>query len=263
MTPNALTRAARRILRPLVHLMLRHGVSFNAASQLLKELYVDVASQDFGIPGRKQTLSRISTLTGLTRKDVRKALDAEHVDLSAINQKYNRAARVLTGWVRDARFRDASGLLRTLPFENGSPNFSELVHDYSGDIPPRAIADELLRVGAIKRDADDRLELIEHAYIPANDTTEKLNILGTDVAALIKTIEHNIYGDGEPRFQRKVSYDGISAAQLDGVRTELRLIAQTALERMDMLLAKNTSAPSADASNCRVGVGIYYFEERT
>jgi hypothetical protein len=258
---ESLTLAVRRILRPLVRLLLRHGVSFHALSDLLKQLYVEVAEHDFVLAGRKQSASRISTLTGLPRKEVKRAQDRAAVDLGAANQQYNRAARVLTGWSQDARFHSELGGPRTLPFE-GELSFTAVVREFSGDVPPRAIADELLRVGAIKKLSDGRLQLIEHAYVPGDDVGEKLHILGTDVAALIATIDHNIYGGAPARFQRKVEYSAIASALMPEVRHEIAALAQASLEQMDEVLqAKFVLAPDADDST-RTGVGIYYFEER-
>ena len=261
---EVLTRAVARILRPLVRLLLRQGVSFNAASDLLKELYVDVATRDFAIAGRKQSVSRISTLTGLTRKEVRRIQAAGGIDLGTVNQQYNRAARVLTGWIREPAFLDARGRPAALPFEGAAPSFADLVRRFSGDIPPRAIADELIRVGAVKRLRDGRLKLVERAYVPEKNVDEKIRILGTDVADLIRTIDHNIYGPAPPFFQRKVAYDAVPAADLDRVRAALAPLAQGALEAMDRVLAGYDTDPAGggdEPGRCRAGVGIYYFEE--
>ena len=88
--------------------------------------------------------------------------------------------------------------------------FSELVKRFSGDVPARAILDELTRVGAVERLEDGRVHLIVRAYIPESSDVDKLHILGTDVGHLISTIDHNIKPDPSgPLFQRKVAYDNL------------------------------------------------------
>lgn len=93
----ALNAAVLKLLRPLCRLLLRHNVPFAAFEGLAKHTYVQVALDDFGIPGRKPTLSRASILTGLTRKDVTRLAADTAPERAASDEAYNRAARVLTG----------------------------------------------------------------------------------------------------------------------------------------------------------------------
>ena len=62
-----LMQAARRILRPLVRILLRNGIASDALTELVRQTYVDVADQEFGIEGKRQTIARISVMTGLNR----------------------------------------------------------------------------------------------------------------------------------------------------------------------------------------------------
>ena len=66
---QALRAAVVRLLRPLVRLLLRYSVPFSVFEELAKRAYVDVAMQDFEVPGKKSTISRASVLTGLTRQE--------------------------------------------------------------------------------------------------------------------------------------------------------------------------------------------------
>lgn len=59
-----------RLLRPLVRLCIRSGMTFPALAQLLRELFVNVAEHDFALDGKPQTDSRVSLLTGIHRKEV-------------------------------------------------------------------------------------------------------------------------------------------------------------------------------------------------
>jgi len=69
--PAAL-RALRQLLRPLVRFLLDQQISFPVLSRLLKEVYVDVAREELPLEGRAQTDARLSLLTGVHRKDVRR-----------------------------------------------------------------------------------------------------------------------------------------------------------------------------------------------
>jgi len=261
----AVNSALLVLLRPLVRLLLRYQVPFSAFEELAKHVYVQVALEDFALPQKKPTLSRASILTGLTRKEVQRLVAEQEPARAASEDGYNRAARVLTGWARDEAFRDADGQPAALDAQDGARSFAELVRRYSGDMPARAVLDELLRVGAVRRRDDDRLELVTRAYVPQTGAVEKLAILGTDVSDLIATIDHNLQqGSEDPRFQRKVMYRRVPA----GVRTAFRETsaarAQALLEELDRYLASQArSAPDtpADQPRVRLGLGIYYFEE--
>ena len=266
--------AVLRLLRPLCRLLLRHNVPFAAFEELAKQVYVEVALDDFGLPGRKSTISRASILTGLTRKDVQRIVSRADPGLSQPDDGYNRAARVLTGWARDPDFCAADGTPRPLAAQEGDLAFPALVRRYSGDMPVRAVLDELLRVGAVRRLGDQRLELVTRAYVPQTGETEKLGILGTDVAALIGTIDHNLLlGQDDPRFQRKVMYRNYPSALVPAFRKLSAAQSQALLEKLDRWLAEQAQAapvsgsgsPSdatqAPAALVRLGVGIYYFEE--
>lgn len=261
----ALNAAVLRLLRPLCRLLLRNNVPFAAFEELAKHVYVDVALEDFGLPGKKSTISRASILTGLTRKDVQRIVSQAEPGRAAADDGYNRAARVLTGWARDPEFRDADGSPRLLHSQEGAVSFAALVRRYSGDMPVRAVLDELLRVGAVRQRDDLRLELVTSAYVPQAGETEKLGILGTDVAALISTIDHNlVHGRDDPRFQRKVMYRNYPAALLPAFRKLSAAQSQALLEKFDHWLAEQAAQVPSDktpAPSMRLGVGIYYFEE--
>ncbi len=261
----ALHAATMRLLRPLVRLLLRHAVPFGAFQEIAKRAYVEVALKDFAIPGKKPSAARASILTGLTRKDVQRLLTEPEPDAAETSERYNRAARVLGGWLRDPNFHDEAGAPRPLSTD-GVGDFPQLARLYSGDMPARAILDELLRVGAVRRLEDGRIEPVARGYLPVGSSIDKLQILGTDVADLIETIDHNLNeGATDPRFQRKVMYLRIRASDLPAFRRSSTAKAQALLEQLDRWLAEHdVDAPDENAAlpHARVGVGIYYFEDR-
>jgi hypothetical protein len=276
---KVLSGAIERILRPLFRVLLRNQFSFNAFSDIAKRVYLEVASREFGIPGKKQTVSRVSILSGLTRKEVHRVLNLiPSIDSESV-ERYNRAARVVAGWVRDPDFGDASGNPVALAPQRGPVSFASLVRRHSGDVPARAVLDELLRVGAVDTLPDGRVRLLARAYVPRGSERDKLNILGTDVADLITTIDHNLQlgghdplfqpkvmlGGRDPLFQRKVMYNNLPAEALPEFRDHSSEQAQALLERLDRWLAehdRDTNPRVTGTGRLRAGVGIYYFEEQ-
>jgi hypothetical protein len=262
---RVLYAAIARILRPLIHILIRNGISYGTFADLAKWLFVDVANREFGIEGRKQTISRVSVITGLNRKEVKRVSELPVPDDQANSERYNRAARVIAGWRRDNAFCSKKDGPADLLVTGPGATFQTLVKKYSGDMPYRAILDELSRVGAVVRIDNDRVHLLARAYLPAGDENMKIHILGTDVAQLITSIQHNLAPDKRGLFyQRKVMYDNLPQDVLPAFRKLSAESAQKLLEKLDAWLSDRDRDSSSGASGSGrniAGLGIYYFEE--
>jgi hypothetical protein len=263
---RTLNAAITQLLRPLFKVLLRHNMSFSAFEDLAKRAYIDVVIRHLGIPGKKPSISRASILSGLTRKEVQRLLSEPAESAAGAGEQYNRAARVLTAWTRDPEFVNRRGEPQPLDPQEGRTSFAELVRRHSGDVPVRAVLDELLRVGAVRRSDDGKLQLVARAYVPQRSAVDKLEILGSDVSDLIETIDHNIeHGDTDPRFQRKVMYRNVPVEALKEFRQLSGEQAQALLEQLDKWLAEHSDPDSPDQplqARARVGMGIFYFEQR-
>ena len=264
---RALLRAVRAILRPLVRQLIAQGVTYPAFSHLAKEVYIDVGTRHFTLSFKKQTDSRVALVTGITRKEIgqirrgqaRRPTDA--MDLAS-----TLAARVVGRWLAGPPYAAADGAPRMLPYERAAnaAGFVDLVGEIGGDIPPRAVLDELLRVGAAKLTPRGAVRLTAPAYLPAQDVEEKLGMLGTDAAELIEAIAHNIDQPSDEAFlQRKVFYDNIGAAALPEVRDKVRGLGGDFARAVNQLLGRydrdrNPAAPGG--ARTRAVVAVYYFD---
>jgi hypothetical protein len=262
---QAISAAVLRLLRPLVRILLRNGMPYGAFADLAKRVFVDAAISEHRIPGRKPSISSTSIITGLSRKEVQRVMGLSLPDDAGAFAQYNRAARVLSGWVRNSAYVDREGNPLSLPFDGPEPSFATLVKLFSGDVPPRAILDELVRVGAVTRDPDGHIRLVTRAYVPRTGETEKLSILGTDVRELIATIDHNLTcAPGDAHLQRKVSYDNLPVETLPTLRLLAAEHGQALLEQLDRWMSEHDrdTAPSVTGTGrARASIGIYYFKE--
>ena len=262
--------ALYRVLRPLARLLLRNGVAYQSFAELVKCAYVEAALEDFQGQGRKATDSRTAVMTGLTRKEVKRQREglASARDDGGDAASGNRAARVVTGWVHDADFLDREGAPAILPFEGGANSFSELVRRYSGDMTPRAVLDELLRVGVVSDGDGIRLE--HRSFIPAGDDASLLAIFGEDVSDLVRTIDYNLAHESaeQPLFQRTLSYNRIPARHLPEWRDYSARRCQALLEELDDWLAAvdadvGRERPEEGDVLLRAGLSIFQLEDPT
>jgi hypothetical protein len=259
---QAFQAALLRLLRPLVRIALRQGVAHAAFDEMVKQAYVQAASQDaeFNLPGRKQTASRVSVLTGLTRKEVARLQSSSVIENGEATSSRNRAVRVLNGWV--SRYKTPDGNLADI----NDDDFSMLVRNFSGDIPVRAVLDELIRIGAVSRNENGLLKLHMQQYVPQADGTNetKLTLMGEHVSDLIASIDHNLTNPPERAFfQRRMFADNLPAASSAVVRMELERQSKVLLELARQTLNEHDQGESTTAvGQTRATLGVYYYEEQ-
>src|SRR5215471_2561124 len=261
-----LLSAYRKLLQPLVRVLIRNGVSFSELTEILKYVFVEVAERDFDLPDRKTSQSRIAILTGLTRKEVARQKNILNSG-GALNlvSNLNRVSRVLLGWHTDPEFTGPYGMPLELPFESDSgASFVGLVRKHSGDMAARAMLDELLNVGAVEQLPMGAFKVLLRAYIPESFHPDALQRFGEVVRDFINTVEFNIgKRPGLGRFERIViAEEGLREDLMAAFDTLLRAKGQTLLVELDNWLSTQgltTTAKNRSARRIRTGVGVYHF----
>lgn len=265
--PPSVLAALRRMLRPLVRLLIARGMTYPMLAELMKDIYVSVAERDFPLPGREPTDSRISLLTGVHRKDVRRLRTGAPVDDSAMPNSVALGAQLAAAWTTRREFRDARGHprpLARLASQGGRRSFEALVASVSKDIRARPVLDEWLRLGIVDIDSEDRVVLRTSAFVPAHGLDEKAFYFGHNVHDHIAAAAHNLKGEGAPFLERSVHYDALDEASV----AQLAKLAESA--GMNALRKVNVEAQSAEARGRRltsvkhrITFGIYFYSEPT
>lgn len=157
-TSTELRSALQQLLDGLAPLLLRSRVTPAVVEELARLAFVRAAAGDSHMQSGRINHSRVATMTGLSRVEVRRLLATPRRAAAPPPRQLDRAARVLEGWAQDGLFRTARGAPRPLPLQGPAPSFEELVRRYSGDMPAASVRKELLRIGAITvRDGVARL----------------------------------------------------------------------------------------------------------
>lgn len=261
----ALIRAIRHVLRPLVRLMLSSGVTYPLVAELLKGVFVDVADREFRLDERKPSDSRISLLTGVHRKDVRRLRDTDQSSDSKVLETMSFGAQLVAAWLGNKRFLDEHEQPRALPRARGAgseASFEELVASHSTDSRPRVVLDEWLRLGIVRLDAQDRVTLNTEAFIPADGLDEQLNFFAHHLHDHAAVATDNLLKSRPPQLERSLMYDGLSAtsvAQLDQRAHQLGSKVLTELNRMAITL-EAADAASAEPRQ-RFTCGVYFYSE--
>lgn len=183
--------------------MLRHGLSTYDFSRIANIAFVQAAQDILREQGKSSSFSRVSTITGLHRHVVSgivKSAEANKPSLAPEKDyQRNRLARVLAGWFEGPEYTDENGRPLVLPIDGPEPSFEQLVRSFSGDIYPKIILDELLRVGAVRIQNDGSVRALARRYTLGGADSAALRHLGSTACDLLCTLEHNIAASADNR----------------------------------------------------------------
>lgn len=259
--PPSLIQALGYCLRPLVRMCIDHGIDYRMFSDLLKETYVSVADEDFSIPGRRQTDSRISLISGVHRKDVHAF--REGPARSPGSYGGNRFANSLIAmWLEIPELSENNYPLpipRT-PKEGHAWSFADLASKVNRDMPARSLLDELAFKGVLKVDLNDMVHLDPLALIPARNIDQKAHYFGQGIHDHILAASEYLKDTNPRNLDAYVHFDGLS---LDNAE-KLRLVAETAAKKAlktvtDSAKAlKNESSDQSELRSARISFGTYF-----
>jgi hypothetical protein len=249
-----------RLLRPLVRLCIRGGMTFPALAQLLRELFVNVAEHDFALEGKEQTDSRVSLLTGIHRKEVAR-LRGAGAPVHETPVTLSRTSAIIARWLAAPEFTDAKGDPLPLPrtASGDAPSFEQLVSSITKDVRPRAVLDEWMDRKLVTINDDEEIVLVDTAFVPRGDDERKWHYLGRNLHDHIAAAAENVSGPA-PRFlERAVHYDGLSAKLAKRLEGRSRDLAMDALKIANR--EANRALAKDKGGDYRWNFGIYIYSE--
>ena len=267
-----LKEAYRRLLSPLIRILIRNGVTAIETTDLIRRVFVEAAaSEEFRVQGRRISDTRIAILTGLSRKEVHKLRNASGEPDRGTN--ISRIGRLIAAWNQDPDFTGPYGLPLAVPFDarpgSDSPTFKELVRRHSGDMAPRAMLDELLRTGLAHIDDDGLIRNSGRSYIPSKLDPAAVERLGKILGRLANTLDYNnqVEDPALGRYEREVTTDiRLMEEQYRQFNVYLRAKCQQLLETLDNWLATQEGRLSAykqperfPKKKLMTGIGVFHF----
>lgn len=295
--------ATRQLLRPLVKLLIRRGVTFPVIADLLRGLYVDVASADLLPDARTRTDSRLSLMTGVHRKEIRRLRAREQAD-PVEPGVVTVTTQVIARWLalsslddlRPATTSPPAPMPQALPpalprsAEPGAPSFEALVAAVTTDIRPRAVLEEWVDQGLVHLDDNDHVHLNVAAFLPDPGGDEQAFFLGRNMHDHLAAGTANVLTEDRPPFlDRSAHYDQVSPETARRIEDAAREIATRALQdinglAMQMIEAGERGTQAWDESarshrdvagsaarrhgpganaTARVNFGVYVYREET
>lgn len=262
--PDLLLRTLGRLLRPLVPLLIRNGITYPVMADLLRDLYVDVALRDMLTDEKSRTDSRVSLLTGVHRKEIRRQRAAPAREEST-PEVVTLGSQIIARWLGAAPWAGPGGVPLPLPraATGDEPSFDGLVAAVTKDVRPRAVLDEWLSQDLVRLDAEDRVVLNVEAFVPRPGRDEQLFYFGRNLHDHIAAAAANVGAATKaPFLDRSVHYDALpvaAAEQLEAMGREAAVRMLLEINRRAMELAEAHDPPTGPTR--RVNLGVYLYAE--
>lgn len=264
--PERAAQALQVVLRPLARLMIDHGLQLGTMVELLKKALVEESMRSYALEGKTSTDSRISVLTGVHRKDVKRLRDEPSVRIDDVPM----ATQVVSRWISDPRYLTAERHPRPLPrtarMSNvGEPDFTTLVAEVSKDVGARAILEELERLGVVDVNEEGLVSLRATAFVPAAGLDDAFNFMAQNLGAHLSTAAHNLapHRQGPLMLEQSAFSLDLTEAQaheLHGLARGLwKENLQTFLQAATVAELRSEEAPGPKH---RVRFGVYFHDER-
>lgn len=269
--PQALLKPLARLLRPLVRLLIRSGVTFPVLADLLRGLYVDVAARDLLADPKAQTDSRISLLTGVHRKEIRR-LRIQTPEAGETPAVVTLGSQIIARWLGAPPYAEADGRPRPLPRTAraaGEASFEGLVESVTKDVRARSVLDDWIGQGTVSLDAQDRVHLNAAAFIPRPGGEEQLFYFARNLHDHIAAAAANVATAGPaPFLDRSMHYDRLrpdTVAQLEETARQAAQQLLTDVNRIALAMAKaddEAAPPDGPATPLRrINLGVYVYVE--
>ena len=259
---NALINACRTLLRPIALLLLKGGMTWKEFAEISKSVFVSVATDEFGIRGRPTNVSRVSILTGISRKEVKRQRDLLESDQPPVSSKTTDATRLLSGWHQDPDYIGDTGLPLPLEPSGPAPSFESLFKAYGGDTPEQTLTRELENAGSIGRDDAGNYVALRRYHMPAEMDEGNVRFFGTNLHDHANTLCNNLTEAAHQRLLEGFAVDDrVHPEAVEEFRAFLDKRGQEILEEIDDWLNEHRVDDSdSSVTPVRLGIGVYAIE---
>ncbi len=260
---EATLAALGALLQPLARLALAQGVAVPAVEQLLRRAFVDAARQSLieaGLPEHR-LVSRISTSTGLTRREVVRLSELSPKALMA--GQGSLAAEVFTRWASDPALRGPDGAVKPLQRHGDAPSFEALAKAVTQDVHPRSLLEELCRLDLAEvDDTGEVVSLRREAFVPDRDKQQMLGFLADNVGDHLRGVVSNVTG-GKRHFDQAVFADELSLESVSMAHEFVSAQWQRLLAEAVALLERRIEEDrlAGRPQDQRLRIGLYSYED--
>lgn len=256
----ALVAAFEALLEPLAALAVARGLSCPTAEALMRRAWVQAASRAHDSMPAHRRVSRIATATGLTRREVTRLTNEDPERSEPLRKPLS--SEVFARWLTDPATRDAQGRPARLPRMGPAPSFEALAQSVTKDVHPRALLEELQRLGLVRLNPiSDEVELRQAAFVPRGDQLRMLELLAANTSDHLRAAVDNVLGSRREHLEQAVFADELSRVSLQALSAQLKDEWQALMSRLlptlENLIAED--ARLGRQQDQRVRIGLYSY----
>ena len=268
---TAFSVSLQRLLRPLVRIMLREGLTYPNFIAIAQMVFVESAAKDFVGKGgaARATPASLCALTGMSVEQINFGLaEKERFEASDVLEVSNPFARVLHGWHNDRDYVGPYGFPIDLEFEGSPLSFSNLTNRHAPGVAPSVVLKELKRVRAVTEVGANVWKPLKQEYIEPNFSPENLGRMAGLVESLLSTLENNTRSkrDGTDLFERTMIVDApLTNGQLLELQAYMKVVGGQFLQRVDTFAAvelqEKMGAKPGEVADIHAGLQCFLYVE--
>jgi len=261
-TQAALVKAISMLCRPLIRLLIEKGITFPQFRELMKTLYVEVATEYFALDDKTPSDSRVFVLTGIHRKDIKRIRQQSEQEDATITTSASLSAEIIARWTGMAEFLDDKNKPRALAKsgKGEAAGFEQLVSSVNKDVRPRVILEEWLRLNIVRMKGE-QVVLNKSAFVANKEFKEMAYYLGHNVHDHLASCVNNILAEDEPMLERSVYYASLTEDSVHKLKTIASKKGNDLLQQLNKQALKfyDADKDKADA-NYRMRLGVYWYQ---
>lgn len=253
----------RRVLRPLIRILIRSGVRYDELLELIRGVYVESAVRDGLGEGSRPTRAKISVSTGVPRRDVDRFIDNDGALPAAPRTLTKTLAEVLNAWHTDPQFVGPYGIPLELDVRgHKGRSFLDLVKSIDHSVNPNLVLDELVRLRTVVWSGDTHVRTVSRAFIPVEEMSPaQLEFFGNALTRLAGTLQYNLdrLNTGK-RLERSVQSDkGLPPEVIPTFEKHVRERVTELLTDLDNWMSPYSAQLRPGDPAQKVGLAVFQF----
>lgn len=253
----------RRVLRPLIRILIRSGVRYDEFLELVKGVYVESAVRDGLGEKSKPTRAKISVSTGVPRRDVDRFIDNDGALPTAPRTLTKTLAEILNVWHTDPQFVGPYGIPLELEVRGQrGRSFSDLVRHVDKSASETEALDELIRLRTVVWSGDKHVRTVSRAFIPIEEMSPaQLEFFGNALTRLAGTLQFNLDRTNTgKRLERSVQSDrGLPKEVVPIFEKHVRERVTELLTDLDNWLSPYSTQLEPGVEGAKVGLAVFQF----
>jgi hypothetical protein len=253
----------RRVLRPLIRILIRSGVRYDEFLELVRGVYVESAARDGIGDGVRPTRAKISVSTGVPRREVDRFIDNDGALPTAPKTLAKTLNEVTNVWHTDPQFLGPYGIPLELEV-NGAKgrSFADLVKAVDGQADPSLVLDELVRLRMVVWSGDTHVRAVSRVFIPLEEMSPaQLEFFGNALTRLASTLQFNLdrRNSGKRLEQAVLSDRGLPAEVVPIFEKHVRERVTELLTDLDDWMSPFSAQLKPGSEGQKVGLAVFQF----